>query len=171
MDKAYVKLSCQGDHKMLEKFCAKGLVSSVSSRLVEVFREQWELSEIDALLDSNIVSETSAAEALGELMGIRKIDEIAPSQTDLDALRLIDFSMARRARCFPLSIQSLPGSLRRGLTLVIVDPNSLSEVCQHLQGLQVDIELLVGERFEVCRAIDLYYPAVLQIRGGFGKTD
>lgn len=155
-----------GQVDALQLLYQKGNLSSSQLKTLKKFMKTWNLSPIDAIFETHLISEEGVADAMAQYMKLERIQSVRARKVPVNVLHSVPFSAARALCCLPLE-WIVPG---RHLKVAVADPtcNVLrSSLASHLtgsHGLALEITLAVGERRDILSAIDLLYPLSLQLQ-------
>jgi hypothetical protein len=129
------------------------------SAVVRNFGEKWGISLFDSILETHVLSEVQLRDALARALQLATVDEISLPSGWEPAYKLIDYKTARSNGWL---VGAMEGS-KDTLEAYIANPITTIQLKQLLSGNRQLSGILVAERSEVVRAVDLYYPLSSQI--------
>lgn len=135
-------------------------IGSSALKAAAIFAEKWSVSQFDAILETNLVSESRLADLISSALNLTRVSGVSTAPLTQSATELISYSRARDLRALPLRVTV---GASRTVELIVADPTQY-EVFQNLaKELNCKFEFAVASRDEILRALEICWPIERQI--------
>ncbi len=139
--------------KMLDVLVLEKKLSPALVGILQRYQEKWHKSEYQALVDCNIFSEGSFADTMAELLQMDRVYKIEGQPLSFEITNILSYEMAKENEIFPLRFLP-PGHIE----VAIYDPSQKEKYLKLFAAKKLEVNFVLSERQEICRAITEYYP-------------
>ena len=137
---------------LLNALYALGYLSSSLLPVVRKFRDQWRLTDYDALIRCHIVTESELADVLAKALKVSRMESIPSTSVCRVSIAKLSRSDARNMVALPVVC------VGDGVSWVVSDPTNEGTI-DLLRLLSVgDFKLAVAERQLILAAVDQVFP-------------
>jgi hypothetical protein len=148
---------------MIDMFAAleaKNLLSPDMKTLVQGFASRWSTSHYRALLETHILDETTLADCFAQALGKSRVYHLTSAAIEREAIELLPYKLAKELAALPMMFLD---EQRQRLEIAVCDPfaEGLRKKLADASGCEVTFA--IGERTDILKAIDLFYPILMQI--------
>ena len=145
--------------RLVAMLVTKGLLNKDLIESVELYMDKWKVSSYTTLLETNMISESSLADCLAELLKVERVFSIDPDDIGSRAFEFLSFRDSHAWTAFPLGFDGNNDDYQ----VVVADPTN-ERFIDNISKLVPDrLRILVGESKLVKKAINDYYPVEMQI--------
>jgi hypothetical protein len=152
-DAPHVRLKSQG---VINALFARGALSSVIVGVVRKFRDQWRVTDYDAVTLCHVISEAELADFIAEVTGFPRVTTIAGDTVDQTVAEEFGRSEAKKLMAIPTR---KPGG---DLTWVVADPTADGLLETLTRYSQTPFSFAIAERRDIFVAIDVNFPLIHQ---------
>lgn len=144
---------------LLNQLKDRGILTASNFTMLERFANRWNLTSFDAILETNILSESKLADFVAEIGGYTRIQALPFESLPEKIFQGIDYKTARALEVLPLG--DLLG--HDDFLVLMVNPTDMNKVGMVQNLLGTKVTLGVGERNFVRKMIDKFYPLSMQL--------
>lgn len=134
----------------------RGLISEDQRITLASFCNRWNCSVFQALIETNIISESDFADQAADILNLPRVTNIKSNSFDKKILGLLPFHFARSHACVVLGSDDSLGYHK--IRVAISDPWDFRSRQMVEDLVHVKVEWCVGERSDVIEAIDRHFP-------------
>jgi Type II secretion system (T2SS), protein E, N-terminal domain len=129
-------------------------------RAAKIFAERWSVSQFEAVLETNLISETRLADAIGVALKLTRVSGVLTAPLTQDATELVTYQRACDLKILPLRLVE---GQKRKLELIVADPTQYQVLDSLARELSCELEVAVAARDEILRALEICWPIERQI--------
>ncbi len=130
-------------------------LSSSNVQILEQYLRRWSMSAYQAILKTQLLTESDLADALASSLELERIRLICNMNILPATLSILTFREARMWECIALERRNLED--KSFLKLVVTDPTKIRFFSILRERTGCDILCAVGERSDILRAINEFY--------------
>jgi hypothetical protein len=139
---------------ILETLQKRGHLTATNVAVIQKFALRWSVSHYTAILETNVLSEGTLAEAIADCWAMPRLHQLRLLHIAHSTLERIPYQHAREIICLPIGPHAATGRF----AVVMADPTraDLIQRVKHLVG--EELTLAVAERTDIVGTVDEFYP-------------
>ncbi len=145
--------------ELLDFFRERNYLSEVTYGHVVEYIGQWKCSSYDALLDTNLFTQSDIADYLAAGLKITRIEKLSTMEISQSALAQLPYSIAYELTCVPIKTSADKSSME----VVFLNPLNSDDINKVSRFTKLKIEPLVAERYEILKTMRRHYPTTDQL--------
>lgn len=135
---------------------SRGLVSDDQKVMLAGFCKRWNCSGFEALIETNMISESAFADLASDILRMPRVSEIRNLVFNAESLGLLPFPFARSRAAIIMGATGPAGS--QTFRVAIANPWDNQSRLMIEDMLHGEVEWFVGERSDIIEAIDRNFP-------------
>jgi hypothetical protein len=137
------------------------LMTEDTMSLVRNYSSRWGCTVFDAILETHSATEEELADALASQLKIDRLYSLAIDVQAVDVSKEIPYQRAWEFKCLPINKVEEGGESL--LEIAFSDPSNAELVDRVREIVSKKIKVVVAERSDILKAIQLKYPANEQV--------
>lgn len=155
--------NCETRTSLFDCLQERKYLTLANVRVLKAFADKWGCSPLQAIIDTNLMTEGDVANALAAIFQIDRVWGLRNHRIDDKCLNLLGFREAKDRAMVLLTDES------GRYDLVTADPSDRTYITGLKKKSPVQFTLAVGERSDIVRAIDEKYPLGAQLPTIIGR--
>ena len=135
---------------------SRGLISDDQRIMLSGFCKRWNCSSFEALIETNMVSESTFADLAAEILNLPRVRNVRNGSFDEISVSLLPFPFARSRCCIVLDFEGTGDD--KSYRVAIADPWDAQSRLMAEDMLHGKVRWCSGERSDIIEAIDRHFP-------------